>query len=292
MKKPNFLIVGAPKAGTTSIASYLGQHPDIFISKEKEPFYFIADSISKINKEDPMLDSILKKAHLSPEKYYGLFNEANNETKLGEATVHYLYHYNEVIPKVKKELGDVKIIIILRDPASRAFSNYSFQRRGQFNSFEDALNLENERKERGFNSFWYYKEVGNYYLPVKFYLENFSEVYVGLYEDFADNPSKFIKDLFNFLEVNPDFKPDFKVRHNSTMVPKNKWMHLIIYLKHKYGLRLNISRIVGKNLRQKIYKKNKSTIKPETLSQLKNYFKKDIKKLEFLINKDLSSWYE
>ena len=73
-KHPNFLIVGAAKAGTTSIAKYLEEHPEIFISKEKEPFYFVRDSFNKIPKEDLMLPIIEKKFHTDSESYFSLFD--------------------------------------------------------------------------------------------------------------------------------------------------------------------------------------------------------------------------
>ena len=93
-----------------------------------------------------MLDSIMNYAHLTSKAYYNLFSESKDEKKLGEASVNYLYHYDEVIPRVKKELGDIDIIIVLRNPVERAFSNFKYQSIVQYKSFEESLKLENKRK--------------------------------------------------------------------------------------------------------------------------------------------------
>ena len=61
----------------------------------------------------------------------------------------YLYHYKEAIPKIKEYLGDIPIILVLRDPVNRAYSNYHYQGRGQINDFEKALELEEQRKNKG-----------------------------------------------------------------------------------------------------------------------------------------------
>lgn len=292
MKKPNFIIVGAPKAGTTSIANYLSQHPDIFISKEKEPFYFLPDILKETSKSDPMYESIEKKAHLDRESYYGLFEESNSEHKLGEATVHYLYHYKEVIPRIKQELGDISIIIILRNPVERAFSNYKYQSRGQIVSFEKALELEEERKLKGYNSFWFYKEVGLYYLPVKSYLENFSNVKVCFFEDFKDHPVRFMQDLYQFLDVDNSFTPDITVQHNITMVPKNKLLHFLFFVKHRLGIKKIFPKRMRAKMAESLFKKNNEKLSPDTYRKLQQFYKEDIVKLEELLGKDLSKWYK
>ncbi len=290
-KKPNFLVVGAPKAGTTSIAKYMNEHPEIFISEEKEPFYFLPNILEETNKKDPMYDSIKKRAHLTAEKYYRLFENVVNQKKIGEATVHYLYHYEEVIPRVKEELGDIEIIIVLRNPIERAFSNYKYQTRGQVISFEKALKLEEKRKENNFNSFWFYKGVGNYYLPVKAYLEHFSKVHICFFEDLKENPLNFMKDIYSFLEVDDTFIPSVDVKHNLTTSPTNKLLHYIYYLKHRFGIKMVLPKKINSYLKSKYFKNNTEIISVQTSNLLKDYFKQDIEKLEKLLDTDLSNWY-
>lgn len=290
--RPNFLLIGAPKAGTTSVAAYLEEHPEVFISEEKEPFYFISDIVQSISLDDPMLDAILKKSRLKWDDYLELFEDVGEEIKFrGEATVHYLYHYETVIPKVKEKLGDIPIIILLRDPVSRAFSNYTYQSRGQLNSFEDSLRLEKSRKDRGWNSFWFYKETGNYYKPVSAYLDNFTNVYICTFEDFKNNDIDFMQKLYSFLGVNTNFVPNTKTKHNTTLVPKSKLIHKIYYFLHKFKINTNfIPKIFKEKLRKKSFKVNTQKINNETKKELYDYFENDIKCLEEKLGYKIIQW--
>ena len=291
-KHPNFLIVGAAKAGTTSIAKYLEEHPEVFMAEEKEPFYFLRESVANLPKDDLMRDIIRKKLHADATSYYGMFDEVKDEKRSGEATVHYLYHYDEVIPKVRDELGDVPIIIVLRDPSRRAFSNYTYQKRIEFGSFEEALKNEETKKSKGWNSFWYYRDQGNYYLAVKAYLENFSSVHVCFFEDLKENPSRFMSEMYSFLEVDKNFTPNVETRHNQTVVPKNRFIKWLYYLKIKYKIRLGLPKAVKKNLLSASIKQETEVINEQTLKELRVYYKPNIKKLEMLLSKDLSKWYD
>ena len=115
---PNFLIVGAAKCGTTSVASYLQTNPQIFISPIKETHHFIADKIKHG----------VQKVVDTDAEYESLFASTDAPAR-GEASVFYLYFHQIAIPRIIAKLGtDVKIIIMLRDPVARAYSAYNFAR--------------------------------------------------------------------------------------------------------------------------------------------------------------------
>jgi len=290
-KKPNFLLIGAPKAGTTSIAAYLGEHPEIFMPEEKEPFYFIADIVKEIASNDPMLSTIMKKARLTWDSYMELFSNAKNEKLRGEATVHYLYHYNTVIPKVKKELGDIPIVIVLREPVSRAYSNFLYMSRDQMNSFEESLALEEKRKQDGWNSFWFYKEVGLYCKPVSQYKNEFTNVMVITFEEFKQNNLDTLKKIFKFLDVDESFVPNLKKLHNPTKSPKNRLVQLIYFYQHKYNIRTNILPVsFKKKLREVLFHKSKKPIQDKTKKKLQEFYQSDLACLEKVTNKIFFEW--
>ena len=293
-KKPNFLIITAPKTGSTSLVNYLREHPQIFISYPGEPRYFIRDIIKKLPTEDTMRDYLLKSSFLTWNDYINLFSLANdNEIMLGEGTTQYLYYHNEVIPQIKEKLGDIPIIILLRNPTDRAFSNYNFQPTGQFLSFEDALQKEEERKKNNFFSFWLYKEQGMYCEAVKAYKNNFSKVTFLLTDDLKDRPIETMKDLYSFLGVDNSFIPKTNSHHNVTKIPKNKIIHFIIYFLNKHNIKLFFfSKHFKEKIRQKLFKNSNVRINTETKKQLNMFFKKDIICLENEIEKDLSNWYK
>ena len=117
---PNFLIVGAAKAGTTSLYRYLRQHPDIFMPEWKELSFFIGDPYGPLHK--------VKKA----KNYYKIFARAHHQTAIGEASTSYLF--DEAAPRlIKEKLGVIKILIVLRDPVHMSYSlyNHQFRKEGE-----------------------------------------------------------------------------------------------------------------------------------------------------------------
>ena len=112
---PNFLIVGAAKSGTTSLYRYLQQHPDIFMSQKKEPKFFSSQFLKFpfVGPGDQNMELSICKTF---DKYESLFKYADNIKAVGEASADNLYYYTHAIPLIKKYLGNVKILIILRNP--------------------------------------------------------------------------------------------------------------------------------------------------------------------------------
>lgn len=211
--KPNFLIVGAAKAGTTSLARYLNEHPDIFIPEKKELRFFVSGAISKINPKDPLLNGILKQSIFNEEDYFSRFSIDHKLN--GEASVHYLYHYDEAIPKIKNRLGDIPIIISLRNPVERAISNWAFNSRDLL-PFKEAFSKETERKMLNFNCFWYYKSLGLYHNQVKAYLDNFSKVKVILFENFVKHTDSHIDGILKFLNIDSYTNINTETIYNKT----------------------------------------------------------------------------
>ena len=122
MKKPNFIIAGFPKCGTTSLHHYLSEHPQIFMPNQKELHFFTFEILSKL-KNGPR-DKIVKKTQIdNSEKYLKFYREVKNEIAIGDASPSYI-NYPTQFAKIKEYLNDPKLIIVLRDPINRAYSNY------------------------------------------------------------------------------------------------------------------------------------------------------------------------
>jgi len=154
IKLPNFLIVGAPKSGTTSLYYYLKEHPEIYMSKLKEPHFFSKEckNLPFRGPKDESLGST-KYMNLTWEDYQNLFKGAITYKAVGEASADYLYYFKCSIKNIKKYLGNPKIIIILRNPIERAFSAYLHMLRDgrEYLSFREALHMEEERKKNNWD---------------------------------------------------------------------------------------------------------------------------------------------
>jgi len=293
--KPNFIIIGAMKAATTSLYTYLKQHPDVFMTSIKEPMFF-----NSLNTEN---DFVLKgrktKKIKSFEEYYSLFKKAENETAIGEASPAYISN-NSCAKLIKDHLPNTKIITILRQPVERAYSNYLHAKRADrepINSFIDAINSEEERIEKNWSPLYYYKEKGFYFRQLSRYFKEFKkeQIKVILFEDIIDDPQKITKEVFKFLGVDSSFTPDTSKKANVAGKPKGVAGWIVMKLR-KNNLIPNIEfskylpEFIVSYIFKTIYSKPEK-IDNKTINSLTNkYYKEDIKQLEKLIERDLSNW--
>jgi len=183
---PNFFIVGAPRAGTTSLYDYLDRTKDVFMSLQKEPHYFSSIEHSSIH----------PRVIRDKKKYLALFKKANNAKAIGEASTSYLWD-PESAKLIHNTVPHAKIIIMLRDPIERTFSHYIFRlSAGKTYSFTEAIREAMEPKND------YYSTIivngGYYYNQVKRYLDKFgsNNVKVIIFEEFIKDSMKKVENVF------------------------------------------------------------------------------------------------
>jgi hypothetical protein len=296
---PNFLIVGSAKCGTTAVADCLAEHPEVYISPMKEPKFFSSQFVNfpMNGRGDDFVESFTIKKF---EEYVKLFKRVKDEKAIGEASVENLYYYDRVIPEIKRWLGDVKILIILRDPVERAFSAYKSHTRDmrEFLSFEQALEMEEHRRRNNYEYLWNYMDLGFYYEQVRAYLKAFKDVRVLLYNDLCRNPRSFYRGIFRFLDVDPSFIPSNKGPLNSSGVPINAFYRFLFRATPLKGalykfLTLRgmadgpLQRVIEQFRRDKLRPLH---MKPNTREYLKKIYAADVYKLQKLIKRDLSHW--
>ena len=206
MKKPNFIIAGFPKCGTTSLHHYLDEHPEIYMPTQKELHFFTCNILSKLNKGPK--DTIVKKTQInSSEKYLNFYKSVRNEIAIGDASPSYI-NYPSQFKKIKEYLNDPKVIIILRDPIDRAYSNYLHLKREHRETltFKESILKEDERKTNKYSDFWYYKFNSTYYDKIIKAKETFSNVLILTSEELSNNGDATLKNVYKFLEVDDTFK--------------------------------------------------------------------------------------
>src|SRR5579859_4974857 len=168
---PNFFIVGAARSGTTSLHRYLSQHPQIFMTHRKEVHFFAADHFPRTGPGDDWLN---KRVLHDQEQYTQLFADVQGAKAIGEASVFYLC-LPDSAERIAQAVPDAKIIIILREPVERSYSSHMMLVRDgrETLGFAEGLELAQERKAKGFEPIWWYKELSLYYEQVKRYLDIF-----------------------------------------------------------------------------------------------------------------------
>lgn len=228
MKLPNFIIIGAPKSGTTSLASYLGEHPEVFISPWKEPNYF-ALAGHKLPHNGPESAEVLQAmlySHCATEfeTYRALFKGATGQKAIGEASVRYLY-YPESAERIQKVLPDVRMIAILREPVSRLYSHYCMMKQFQLEPLElmDAIAAESSRIADHWGWDWHYASIGRYAEQLKRYYDRFDrdQLKVFLYDDFVERPREVYREVCEHIGVDTRIDPDMSTRSKVAYRPRN-----------------------------------------------------------------------
>lgn len=299
MKLPNFLLAGAAKCGTTSMAGYLSQHPDIYMSPIKEPKFFSAQCVDFPLKGpgDGFVENFTVKNF---QAYRRLFSRVRHEKAIGDASVDNLYFHPYVIPLIKKYLGNVKVVIMLRNPVDRAFSAYkNLLRDGrETQSFEEGLKRENRRKRQGYEYLWRYLDVGLYFEQVRAYIESFSQVQVIILEKFKKGSLEPARRIFEFLRVDTGFKPNRRKMSNVSGRPRYMCLQRPF---NPTPLKGRIYRLLGMHgvnmdtlMRwvETIRDRNLIPVQmnPETRRSLQRIYAQDMEKLEDLLKVDLDVW--
>lgn len=306
---PNFFLVGAMKAGTTSIANMLAAHPEVFVSPVKEPNYFCSDVV--IENENARDCAMLKMADVSgqgtvPHVHSGLFRDEKEylslfkgwkDEKIG-ADCSTSYLYSEVAARnIANVAPGAKILMVLRNPVERAFSEFIMNCRigVAVPPFAKYLDLEKAQRSHGVVPQYHkYVTAGLYSRQIKSYLEYFPDrqILIMLYDDLKNDPAAFMKQVFNFLGVDDRFNAD-KARSNPASYPR--WAYFNMLLK-KSGAKRLIQEILPRSTKSYLKKYYYRSL-PVDISlneadrqRLVYEFSGDIKNLSTLIKRDLSAW--
>lgn len=299
---PTFLLIGAPRSGSTSMAAYLQQHPSVYMSRIKEPSYFLFDD-GEFEMGGPF-DAMRRREMVSNwERYQNLFQNSDpNTTAVGEASVRYLYS-SQACAAIHRRLPGVKLLVGLRNPVERAFSHYQMLRGSGVEpcaTFAEAL-ADGSRREAESWFIGCHRALGFYSAPLQRYIDTFGResLFIYLYDDLVSAPQQLLHDLFTFLEIDPSFEPDLTVRHNMGADIRNPLLRGL--WKHSRGLRSRLLPVIPNRLRGRLVgyiasRPGRKTDNPQMSATLRtnllNAYRDEISTLEKLIDRDLSAWRE
>jgi len=276
MPLPNFLIIGAAKAGTTSLYHYLRQHPDVFMSAVKEPRYYYQEGLA-----DGRLEIFGRDA------YERLFRDVTSERAIGEATTHYL-NSPTAPERIAADLPEVKLIVSLRNPAERAYSSYLGSLQG---------GTERRGVEEAMQPGSYYVESSRYHASLSRYFARFGreKIKVILFDDLVADPRAVMRDIYDFLGVDSTFEVDVAKSHNRAAVPR-------LLLANRVLLRTGelIHRLLPPPLRntgitgrvQRRFLRRPDPLPANIRRRLLEEFREDIGKTAALIERPLLHWLD
>ena len=297
--RPNFFIVGAPKCGTTALASYLSTHPDIYLAP-KEPHFFGRDL--SFRRALPYRD---------PKAYFSLF-EGRHERMTGDASVWYLYS-RSACQEIYELNSRAKIIACIRNPIDFLYSEYYQLRYNgdeDAESFEEALGAESRRKDGlgipdstapGPIEALLYMETVCFSEQLARYMARFGRdrVNVIVYDDFRDRTRDVFDSALRFLGVSLECVPDLApVNANKAIRNERLWrfmkfapqpMRAVWRASLPAPIRGRILKWVNS---YNAVEKRRPPMKPETRAYLQSALRPEVERLSALLDRDLMPWVD
>jgi hypothetical protein len=285
----NLMIAGAQKAGTTSLKSYLSQHPDILTHGTEEFPFFVNDNLFQIGFEKYL-----------PKCFFNLKTPCDSKYLLAKSAG--VMYSPIAMERLKAHNADIEIIVLLRNPVDRAYSAFIFCKRigaETFSTFEEALEAEEDRlktnrKNAGLCA---YKDRGIYHRQIENLWNTFGKesVHIFLFEEFKTNAAGICQEIFHIAKIESTFSPDVSIRFNIASATRFQMLPKLMTLLIKTNIGKLFPNKISYYLRDSIYRLNKKRIDPpsirdDTKNYLSGFFKPHNDRLEVLIERDLSLW--
>lgn len=209
--RPDFLIIGAPKAGTSALHLALATHPDVFMTTPKEPKFWLCEDAPPPHWGGPGDRHSQREWVWQPDAYADLFRGAPAHAMRGESTPFYLWHPG-ARRRIARALPEVRLVVVVRDPVDRAYSNWMHLWSDGLEpdpDFESAFGRERERVAAGYAPFWRYRELGLYgeQLLDLHRLVDPSRILVLRYRDIVDEPAATVDRTARFLGIREGLVP-------------------------------------------------------------------------------------
>ncbi len=298
MAMPNFLVIGAAKSGTTALYYALRQHPEIYMSRTKEPNFFAFEGDRLAFRGPGDQRTINRHSITSLAAYQRLFHGASQELAVGEASTAYLYHARAP-ERIRHYVPNARLIVILRHPVERAYSSFLHlvrDRREPLGDFAQALQAEQARIREHWEHIWHYTQMGFYSVQLERYFNAFDceQIKIHLYDEWVSNPRQVIRETFRFLSVDERFVPNLSLRPNASGIPRSRLLQILATKLNPAEAAVNPFPFTRLFARRAVSIANHNLVKPPipdaVRAELGGVFREDIVKLQDLIHRDLAIW--
>jgi hypothetical protein len=297
---PDFLVIGAPKAGTTALHAALAQHPGLYMSPIKEPKHFLTDGPPP-TRGGPGDVQTYREHVWRRADYEALFDAAPAGTLRGESTPLYL-HDREAMARIRAAIPDARLIAVIRDPVERAHSNWTHLWSAglePIGDFVQACGEEQRRIDAGWASFWHYTGLSRYgeQLEHLFTLFPREQVLVIRYRQLVDQPATTLDTIFGFLGVKQGVVTEIP-RQNVTAHPEATLSHqaVALLLRAAAGIGRFLPGSVSDALTGPLerylqrHSRERQPLSWEQRQELIPRFQADLELLERVLGADFSDW--
>ncbi|HVR29781.1 MAG TPA: sulfotransferase [Thermoanaerobaculia bacterium] len=296
MTLPNFLVIGASRSGTTSLHHYLGQHPSVHMSPVKSPNFFVAGD-PQPPWEGAAQRAMARQWITDRGDYEALFRGAGGKRAIGEVSPVYLQSLGAPA-RIHSACPDAKLVAILREPVDRAWAHYLGRRRDGLErrtDFRAVVEDELARPLPDAVAFGSYVGCSRYHHFLAGYFQSFARerIRIYLFEDLVSDVSALLRDLFEFLEVDPGTAVDTERRHNQTGIVRQPLLRFLWTrtVRARIALRPFLPAAIRDTGRLAMGRElRRPALDPELRATIARVLAPDVERLQHLLGRDLTGW--
>jgi hypothetical protein len=272
---PTFLIAGAAKAGSSSLYHYLGLHPEICMSKGKEPGFFTKNWGRDLR------------------FYAQSFEQCAGARAIGEATVEYMVD-PEAPSRIAEVLPDARLVFSLRDPVERAVSHYWHRVKGRFERRPIDAVLRGDEDEYAIRYSLYATHLERFlrFFPAE-------RIHIIIFEEMRNSFETTFSGLLGFLDVDQSFTIVDPRARNPAMIQRSFAIEDSLrslargtrgYTWIPSGLRRMGGKIAEFTMRANMRRFRAPVLDPGTRERLQRVFEPEVVRLEQLLGREITTW--
>lgn len=294
---PDFLVIGAGRSGTTSLHHHLAAHPEVFVPAVKAPSHFYAvDAAVPASSERRRTTE--RHFVRDREQYLALFAPGAEATARGEVSPAYLAA-PRVADRIAREVPDVRLVALLRNPVDRFHARYVARRRDGLERVTDEVALVRAELAAPLDlvdTAGTYLAAGHVSGVLERYLRNVGadRLRCHLHDDLVADPAAVIGDILGFIGVDPDHPLDVATRHNASggevrnPVVRRLWQA-------SAAVRVRVRPFVPVGVRDRAFRAATGSLRPtpmpdEARRLLVAHYRDEVARLGELLGRDLSHW--
>lgn len=291
---PDFLIVGAARAGTTALAAHLAMHSNISFTDPKET-HFLALGHTPQQFAGPGDRETINCKRIRDHRGWIALMQSAGPGLLGEGSVSSLYYHENSIEAIRRWCPDARIVIQLRPPVERAMSAHAYlvSRGYETLSFDGALSAEDERVASGYHHLWHYRRMSMYAESVGAFIDAFGRqrILVLDYQDFGADPSTSVRRVQEFLGLDHEglkIDPDLRINASGgsgglvTMAQK--------ILRSNDPTRRLVKKCVPFPVRERLRAIGREVVEADVSEHHRDLFAADLARLRDVLGSDAPKW--
>lgn len=301
MRGPTYLVVGGARCGTSALVEGLRAHPAVFVTDPKEPHYFALHERGAHFTAPGDEHTVNKVSVTDRDAYLRLYPAEHELAALGDASVSTMYYHQDALPEVLAMNPAMRLVVLLREPVSRAFSAHQYMRaRGlePVADFLEAVALEEERIAAGWHHIWHYTAMSRYADAVAAIRAAVPADQVGIwfYDDLNADYEGTLASVLEFIGAPPTDREGVEVpRVNISGQPRSRLLHAALTAATASPrVRSGVKQLTSYRFRERVRRLAlaRGGLDPDVVEQLGPRFADDLARLRELIPGRVPAWLE